>query len=245
MKRALTIAGFDPSGYAGLVADLMTFWAMGVEGVSAVTAITVQDRRAIKGFKSVDAKLLTSQVETVLRDMPVDAVKIGMLGSAANARAVARIFSKRRFRNIVLDPVFRSSSGYPLIDEGGISAIKKLLNLASVVTPNLYEAAALTGGPVKGLSGMEEAAKTIHGLGPRAVVIKGGHMKGQPLDVLYNGKRFYHFEGRRIKGGARRMHGTGCIFSAAIAAGLARGFGVKKAVEGAKAYLEKTLKERR
>lgn len=245
MKRALTIAGFDPSGYAGIVADLMTFRAIGVEGVSAITALTVQDRKAVKSSMAVDPKLLTAEVEIVTTDMPVCAVKVGMLGSSANARALDRILKRKKFKNVVLDPVFRSSSGFPLIDEAGIPVVKRLLKLVTVVTPNLDEAGILTGTSVNDLNSMEAAARAIHSVGPGAVVIKGGHMSGRPVDVLFDGRHFYHFEGRRIRGGAKKLHGTGCVFSSAIAAGLARGFSVKKAVEVAKEHLERVLRVRR
>ncbi|MBI5344482.1 MAG: hydroxymethylpyrimidine/phosphomethylpyrimidine kinase, partial [Deltaproteobacteria bacterium] len=175
----------------------------------------------------------------------IDAVKIGMLGSSSNARAMARVIRRKGLENCVLDPVLRSTGGYPLMDCGGVEAIKALLKLAAAVTPNLREARLLSGVRIKDLKDMESAALNIHLEGARNVIVKGGHLKGAPVDVLYDGKRFYHFEGKRIKGRKEIFHGTGCMFSSAIAAGLAKGLNVRASVEGAKRYVEKILRGRR
>ncbi len=242
MLRVLSIGGFDPSAYAGVSADLKTFEALGVEGIGAVTALTVQDRERVSAVLPVPARFLSREVRALLDAMSVGAVKIGMLGTAGNAGVVARIIKKYCLKNVVLDPVLTSSGGRALLDKPG--AVKKLLPLVTVLTPNIDEAGIIAGLTIRDVPAMEAAAMRILELGPKAVVIKGGHLKGAPIDVLYDGSRFSFFKGRRIRAGAKRLHGTGCIFSSAIAAGLARGFSLKRSVRGAKAYLERVLKER-
>jgi hydroxymethylpyrimidine kinase/phosphomethylpyrimidine kinase len=245
MKTALTIAGSDPTGGAGVQADLRTFSDFGIRGLSAITALTAQNgstRKGVKGVMAVPPRFLIKQVEAFLGAFTIDAVKIGMLAKADSVDAVGRIIKKRGLKNVVLDPVFRSSSGYPLLQKDGLGAIKRLLPLVTVVTPNIDEAAALSGIKVIDTKGMEEAAVIISSFGPRYVLIKGGHLKGSPVDVLFDGRRFYQYKGRRIK--RKDLHGTGCILSSAIAAGLARGRTVKRATEDAKAYLMKVLRER-
>ncbi|MDP2688530.1 MAG: hydroxymethylpyrimidine/phosphomethylpyrimidine kinase, partial [Deltaproteobacteria bacterium] len=159
--------------------------------------------------------------------------------------AIARVIKRNKLKNIVLDTVLRSSGGKALIDRNGVEGIKTLIPLSAVVTPNLMEASALTGLPVRDTEAMEEAARRIRSMGAQAVLVKGGHLKGDPVDILYDGKRFTRFTGRRLEGGAKKLHGTGCILSAAIAAGLARGMGVRRAAADAKAYVEETLRQRR
>jgi hydroxymethylpyrimidine/phosphomethylpyrimidine kinase len=242
LKRVLSIAGFDPTAYAGVSADLKTFEALGVEGLGAVTALTVQDRVRVSVVVPVTPRFLSKEVRALLDALSVDAVKVGMLATSGNAAAVARIIRKYRLKNVVLDPVLTSSGGRALLDKPG--AVKKLLPLVTVVTPNIDEAGIIAGIKIRGVRAMEAAAMRIMELGPKAVVIKGGHLKGAPIDLLYDGKRFSHFKGRRIRGGPGRLHGTGCIFSSAIAAGLARGLSLKRSVEGAKKYLEKVIKAR-
>jgi hydroxymethylpyrimidine/phosphomethylpyrimidine kinase len=242
MLRVLSIAGFDPTAYAGVLADMSTFEALGVEGLGAVTALTVQDRERVSAVMPVPARFLSMEVRALLDAMRVDAVKVGMLGTAGNAGVVARIIKKYCLKNVVLDPVLTSSGGRALLDKPG--ALKKLLPLVTVLTPNLDEAGIIAGRTIRDVPAMEAAAMRILELGPKAVVIKGGHLKGAPIDVLYDGKVFNYFKGKRIKASARRLHGTGCIFSSAIAAGLAQGLSLKRSVQGAKAYLERVIKER-
>ncbi len=242
MKRVLSIAGFDPTAYAGVPVDLKTFEALGAEGVGAVTALTVQDRVRVSMVVPVPPRFLSREITALLDAMRVDAVKVGMLGTAGNAGVVARIIKKYRLKNVVLDPVLASSDGRALLDKPG--AVRKLLPLVTVLTPNIGEAGIIAGLAIRGVPAMEAAAIRILELGPKAVVITGGHLKGAPIDVLYDGKVFSYFKGKRIKASAKRLHGTGCIFSSAIAAGLAKGFSLKRSVQGAKKYLERVIKAR-
>lgn len=244
-KRVLTIAGFDPSGWAGVLADMRTFEASGLDGVAAVTALTLQSRSKVAGFTAVPPSYLEAQVELLLEDMSIDAVKVGMIGCVSNARTIEKLFSRLRPGNVVLDPVLASSGGHPLIDRGGVAAIKRLLPLVKVVTPNIGEAEALTGIRVSGIEGMEEAAATLVEMGAGAAVVKGGHLGGSPTDVVYDGKRFHYLKGRRLAGRNERFHGTGCVFSSALASGLARGWSVKLAATVAKEFLSMTIKARK
>ncbi|HAO94195.1 MAG: bifunctional hydroxymethylpyrimidine kinase/phosphomethylpyrimidine kinase [Deltaproteobacteria bacterium GWC2_56_8] len=244
MRTALTIAGADPSGGAGIQADLKVFEAFGIKGLSAITALTAQDGHAVHAVLPVPPEFLLREITVLLKKYRVDAVKVGMLGTGENAIALAGLFKKTGLKNIVLDTVLASTGGRPLIDEGGAGAVKKLLKYACIVTPNLREASILTGMDIGDLQSMEEAARSIHSLGARSVLVKGGHLAGNPVDVLFDGKRFDYFKGRRLKGNTERFHGTGCILSAGIAASLAKGRGVKKAVEEARERLASILKKR-
>jgi len=244
MKKILTIGGSDPSGFAGIQADLLTFSKFGTRGLSAITAITAQTEKGVKAIWPVSPVLVKKQVETLLEKFRIDAVKIGMLGTVENVGAVKKLIRKWKLKNIVLDPVMRSTGGYPLLDRKGIGSLKKLLGSVTVVTPNLSEAGIISGISVKTIEDMERAAKKIHSLGCRYVLIKGGHLKGAPVDVLYDGKRVFYFKGRRIKGAPKKFHGTGCLLSSAIAAGLARGKNVAEAIKDAKGYVERVVRER-
>ncbi|MBI5454039.1 MAG: bifunctional hydroxymethylpyrimidine kinase/phosphomethylpyrimidine kinase [Deltaproteobacteria bacterium] len=244
MRTALTIAGADPSGGAGIQADLMVFESFGVKGLSAITALTAQDGKRVHAVEPVSSEFLLKEITVLLKKFSVDAVKIGMLGTGQNGLALARLFKRTGLNNIVLDTVFASTGGRPLIDEGGVDAVKGLIKYAYIVTPNLGEASMITGIDVRDLRSMEEAALAIHSMGARAVLIKGGHLEGNPVDVLFDGKRFDYFKGRRLKGTKERFHGTGCMLSAGIAAGLAKGNGLKKAVEDARERLIAILKKR-
>jgi len=245
MKTALAIAGFDPSGWAGVMADIKTFEALGVRGVAAISALTAQNRTAVRATQSVKAAFLKKEIAALTEDFTIDAVKIGMLGNAANVRAVAGIIKKKKFKNIVLDTVFCSTSGHALLDKKGIVEIKLLLPLITIVTPNIAEASALSGIKIKTIKDMEDAARRIFAFGAKNVLVKGGHLPGEPIDLLFDGKRFFHFKGKRIKAKREVLHGTGCILSSGIAACLATGMSVRHAVEDAKGYLMETLKERR
>jgi hydroxymethylpyrimidine/phosphomethylpyrimidine kinase len=238
--RALTVAGSDSSGGAGLQADLATFAALGVFGASAVTAVTVQDTRRVRAVHVMPPSVVAAQVETVLEDLGASAVKTGMLCNHAIVEAVARVLVASRARNLVIDPVIRSTSGAELLDRAGLKALcDSLLPLARVVTPNLSEASALAGIEVVDLESGDEAARLILRLGPGTVVITGGHLSGDPVDVIADRRGVRRLAGRRIGHGA---HGTGCVFSAAIAAHLARGRGIDEAVRGAKRFVEDRLR---
>lgn len=238
---ALTIAGADPTGGAGIQADLRTFEALGCRGTSAVTAITVQDSRGVHRWEPVTAELVRAQVAAVLRDAQPAAVKTGMLATAAIVEAVAGELRGRE-PAIVVDPVLVSSSGLALLEEGGIDALRDaLVPLATVVTPNVPEAERLSGVAIRTVEDSERAAVAIRRLGAAAVVVKGGHLAGAPVDVVVTADGAMRFAGDRIDA---HVHGTGCVFSAAIAAGLARRAALPEAVAAAKRHAERVIRER-
>ncbi|MGH9542318.1 MAG: bifunctional hydroxymethylpyrimidine kinase/phosphomethylpyrimidine kinase [Terriglobales bacterium] len=232
---ALTIAGLDPTCGAGIGADLKTFAANHCYGVAAITALTVQNTQGVRGFTAVAAPVLADQLDCLLADVTPAAIKIGMLANAKLVEAVAAALEKARAGWVVLDPVLRASSGAALVDDAGIEALqRRLLPLVSIVTPNLDEAAALTGLPVTSESQMVEAARALHARGARAVVVTGGHLE-KPLDVFFDGGQPLPLGGDRVR--TPHTHGTGCTFSAALAANLALGKTLQDAVVQAKAYV--------
>lgn len=245
MKTALTIAGADPSGGAGIQSDLKTFESFGVRGLSVITALTAQNFKIVKAAFPVPPAFLTKQVMTILEEFRIDAVKIGMTGNFDNIKAIGKIIKKVRLKNIVFDTVMRSTGGYPLLDKKGMKAIKDVMPLITVVTPNLAEASILSGIEISEIKDMKRAAEAIYSFGPRYVLMKGGHLKGSPIDLLYDGKEFHSFTGKRIRGKAERFHGTGCMLSAAIAAGLANGMEIKEAVKKGKEYVEGVVRGRK
>jgi len=240
--RVLTIAGSDPGGGAGIQADLKTFTALKVFGMSAITAVTVQNTLGVSNVAGVSPRLVSAQIEAALGDIGADAVKIGMLADAGVICAVARRLKKFGVRNIVLDPVMAAKSGHVLLAENAVAAlVKELLGLALIITPNAPEAEKLSGRAVRCIKTAREAAKAIRALGPRFVLIKGGHIRGPVCrDLLYDGEEFREFRVRRIR--TRNTHGTGCTLSAAIAAYIAKGARVPEAVEKAGAYLNGAIK---
>jgi hydroxymethylpyrimidine/phosphomethylpyrimidine kinase len=236
VRVALTIAGSDSGGGAGLQADLRTFASFSVHGLSVVTAVTAQGTERVAAVFPQKPREVAAQLDAVVSDFRLDAVKIGMLGTEEVARAVAEGLLRHRLRNIVLDPVLLAGGGERL-HEGGFSPI---LPLALVLTPNLAEAEALLGHPVGDLGAMRDAARKLGALGPQVVVLKGGHLDGDPVDVLWDGESLHELRAERIPG--KRSHGTGCVFSAAIAALLARGEAPLSAVRRAKAYVHAALR---
>ena len=241
MRTALTIAGSDSSGGAGIQADLKTFAAFGVFGMSAITAITAQNTCGVTNIRELDDEIITDQISAVYCDIPVDAVKIGMLASDRITRVVAGALVANRAKNVVVDPVMVAKSGSHLLQPSAIAALKQyILPLADVVTPNLFEAAELVGFPVVDRAGMERAAVAIKAMGPRYVVVKGGHLPGEACDLLYDGLDFRVFVNERID--SKHTHGTGCTFSSAIAAGLAKGQTVEAAVAAAKEYITTAIR---
>ncbi|MDR3590268.1 MAG: bifunctional hydroxymethylpyrimidine kinase/phosphomethylpyrimidine kinase [Negativicutes bacterium] len=236
MRTALTIAGSDSSGGAGIQADLKTFSALGVFGMSAITAITAQNTCGVTNIRELDDEIIADQIDAVYSDIPVNAVKVGMLASTRIIRVVAAALQRHGARNIVVDPVMVAKSGSLLLLPDAVDALKQLLlPLADVVTPNLHEATALVGFPVTDRAGMERAAVAIKEMGPRYVVVKGGHLPGEACDLLYDGNRFEALVNERID--SKHTHGTGCTFSSAIAAGLAKGLAMEDAVRAAKDYI--------
>ena len=233
---ALTIAGSDSGGGAGIQADLKTFAALGVHGACAITAVTAQNTVTVSDILELPLSLIRAQVDRVVEDMGVDAAKTGMLSSAAIIRTVAVAIDAHGIRLLVVDPVMVAKGGARLLNEDAVEAlIQHLLALATVITPNLPEAEVLLGRPVATLPERRQAARDLHDLGPRAVVVKGGHAGGDPIDVFFDGDRIVELPARRID--SANTHGSGCTFSAAIAAGLASGLDLLTAVETAKEFI--------
>lgn len=240
LPKALTIAGSDSGGGAGIQADLKTFAALGVYGLSAITAITAQNTVEVRAVLDLPPEMVEAQIDTVLEDIGADAAKTGMLSNPAIIEVVARCIARWKLR-LVVDPVMIAKSGDPLLQSEAISTLRNaLLPLAEVVTPNLPEAEVLTGQRIDTLEAMRTAARTIYELGPRHVVVKGGHRASEPVDVYFDGEHFTELRGERIE--TRHTHGTGCTFSAAIAAFLARGLPVEAAVTAAKRYITEAIR---
>jgi hydroxymethylpyrimidine/phosphomethylpyrimidine kinase len=236
---ALTIAGSDSGGGAGVQADLKAFAANGVFGTSVVTAVTAQSTAAVLGVRVLDADFVELQLEAVLGDIAVGAVKTGMLGSSAVVVAVTRWASAGRLPNLVVDPVLHASTGRPLLDGGAVAAYRALLPHALAVTPNMREAATLTGSPVEDLDDMARAALALADAGPAVVVVKGGHLAGPAVDVVVADGTLRRFGAERVETG--NDHGTGCTLSAALAARLAAGDAPLDALEAAKAYVTRAI----
>ena len=242
IPTALTIAGSDSGGGAGIQADLKTFSAFRVFGMSALTAVTAQNSLGVQGVFNLPPEFVARQIDSVLSDFGADAVKIGMLSTGPIIEAVAERLRAHRQERIVLDPVMVAKSGDPLLEPDARAAlVRAMLPLAEVVTPNLPEAAALAGIPVDTEADMEAAARRILALGPRTVLVKGGHLKESATDLLWNGRVVTRFTATRID--SPNTHGTGCTYSAAIAANLARGLALADAVREAKAYVTAALRE--
>lgn len=241
MRVVLTIAGSDSGGGAGIQADLRTFAAHGLHGTSAITAVTAQNSVAVTAWVALEPDMVTAQIEAVASDMPVLATKTGMLANAGIIEAVAAAARRVALGPLVVDPVMVAKSGDRLLDrEAERAYVDRLLPLAAVLTPNLFEAEALLGRPVRDLPAMREAARALHALGPRTVLVKGGALAGDAVDVFFDGERTVDVPAPRID--TRNTHGTGCTLSAAIAARLATGEAPLDAVIGAKAYLTEALR---
>jgi hydroxymethylpyrimidine/phosphomethylpyrimidine kinase len=241
MKIALTIAGSDSGGGAGIQADLKTFHQFGVFGTSVITAVTAQNTRGVRFWEAVSPALVTAQLAALADDLPPAAVKSGMLGSAAVTGAVADALTHYGLPNYVLDPVMVASSGDRLLDADAERVVaERLLPLALLVTPNLDEAAMLAGFEVRSVDAMERAARALLERGAQAALVKGGHLAGDAVvDVLARGGQVRRFERRRIA--AKGSHGTGCTLSAAIAAGLALGAPLERAVESALDFVHRAI----
>ncbi len=240
---ALTIAGSDSGGGAGIQADLKTFAAHGVFGTSAVTAVTAQNTVAVTGIEELSPELVALQIDAVVSDIGVDAVKTGMLSSRSLIEIVARKLEEHRLEKTVVDPVMVAKSGARLLDPGAVEAlVGQLLPRAFVVTPNLPEAESHVGFPLEDEASILEAAKRIVEMGAKAALVKGGHGMGEEsVDVLYYRGSIRRYRAPRIP--TKNTHGTGCTFSAAIAAQLALGRELEEAVERAKGYVTRAISE--
>jgi hydroxymethylpyrimidine/phosphomethylpyrimidine kinase len=237
---ALSIAGSDPSGGAGIQADLKTFSALGVYGTSVITAVTAQNTRAVTAVRPLEVDLVVEQLTTLVADVRIDAVKIGMLGTADLVAAVADLLAAHSFPAVVLDPVMVATSGDRLADDRSIDAMRTLLRHASLITPNLPEAAALLEEDLAtDVPAMHRQARALAALGASRVLVKGGHLAGPAVDVLWQDGHAEELSASRV--GTRNTHGTGCSLSSAITAHRARGAGWLDATRAAKAWLTASL----
>lgn len=238
----LTIAGSDPSGGAGIQADLKTMSALGCYGMAAITALTAQNTRAVTGVHEVPAEFVGEQIDTIYADITPDAVKTGMLANAAIIEVVAAKAREHGFRNFVVDTVMVAKSGDRLLREDAVTAMReKLLPVAHVLTPNLPEAEDLLGRELHSDDDVRQGARDLHAMGAANVVMKGGHRPGDAVvDVLFDGEAFHDFSGPRIE--TTSTHGTGCTFASAIASYLARGETVVEAVRKAREYLQEAIR---
>lgn len=250
MPTVLTIAGSDPSGGAGIQADIKTFEFFNIKGLSVITAITAQTKDKVFSVNPVSADILTQQLSAAVRNNKIDAVKIGMIGSSTNVRAIILFLNSLKPPHVVIDPVFTSTSGAPLLEAHALKLFKEeLLPLVEIITPNLDEAGVLTGMRIWNIGTMKESARQIYAetwqlrhdkSKTLAVLVKGGHISGNPTDILYDGTKFTEFEGKRIAGAGR--HGTGCRLSSAIASNLAKEASLEEAIIQAKKYVESYIR---
>ena len=241
VPKAMTIAGSDSGGGAGIQADLKTFAALGVYGTSVLTAITAQNTLGVTGVHEVPVDMVAAQIEAVIGDIGADAVKTGMLSSTDIIETVARELAHFRVDRLVVDPVMVAKSGDRLLREEAVDAMRRsLLPLATVVTPNIPEAETLADVRIESGEDARRAADRIVSMGAKAVVVKGGHLSGPSVDLFYDGQEFREFNAPRIE--TRNTHGTGCTFASAIAAGLAKGMGVVEAVALAKEYVTEAIR---
>lgn len=241
MKSVLTIAGSDPTGGAGLQADLKVFRAFGVHGLSIPAALTAQSTSGVKRLYPVDEDFFFTQIDVLLEDIRPDALKTGMLYSARAVEAVSSRVRDYSLQNLVVDPVTVSSTGTGLAEDGTLDKIKDMLfPLASVVTPNIYEASVLAGMNIEDEEDMEKAAAKLKEMGSGVVIITGGHLENLTLDLYYDGNNFHRFEAPKIKG---EYHGTGCAFSAAIAASLALGHTPLESTRKAKEFVTEAIRK--
>jgi hydroxymethylpyrimidine/phosphomethylpyrimidine kinase len=241
VPKAMTIAGSDSGGGAGIQADLKTFAALGVYGTVTLTAITAQNTIGVTGVHEIPTDMIVAQMDAVMSDIGADAVKTGMLSSQEIVEVVAAQVAKHGIRSLVVDPVMVAKSGDALLRDDAVNAVcTKLVPLAAVVTPNIPEAEALTGTTIESDDDVREAARRIVSMGARTVVVKGGHREGPAADVLYDGSEFQVFTAPRIN--TVNTHGTGCTFASAVAAGLAQGKSVEEAVGQAKEYVTEAIR---
>lgn len=237
----MTIAGSDSGAGAGIQADLKTFAALSVYGTSVITAITAQNTVTVAGVHEIPVEMIAAQIDAVMEDIGADAVKTGMLSSPEIVETVADGIRRHQIRQVVIDPVMVAKSGDRLLQEDAVRAVKThLLPLARVVTPNIPEAEVLSGMTISSETDMISAAKRIAESGPQIVIVKGGHRSGPPIDVARDGETTSYFETPRVE--TQATHGTGCTYSAAIAANLAKGLPVEQAIEQAKQYLYEALR---
>ena len=241
MRTALTIAGSDSGGGAGLQADLKTFAAHGVFGLTAITAVTAQNTLTVSRVLALPPEMIRAQIAAVAGDFEIHATKIGMLANASIAAAVAAALDDYRLPHVVLDPVMVAKGGSRLLDDAAVAVLRdRLLSRAEIITPNAPEAEALTGLNIHSPDDLQTAAARLVEMGARAAVVKGGHLEGPAIDLLFDGVTATRLEAERVPG--RHTHGTGCTFSSAIAARLALGATLIDAVRAAKAYVSEAIR---
>jgi hydroxymethylpyrimidine/phosphomethylpyrimidine kinase len=240
MKKALTVAGFDPTGGAGVQADLKVFHILDIYGLSVVAALTAQNADGVKAVMPVPGSFVAKQLTVLLSGLVPAATKTGMLYSEFNVEVVAQMIKKHSLKNIVADPVIVSTSGKKLVQKNAMSAMrKKIFPLCTVITPNIHEASVLTGIDIKDRDDMKKAAVCLKAHGPENVIITGGHLEDVALDILYNGE-FHYLKSHKKKG---EYHGTGCTFSAALTAFLAKGYSVPEAAKEAKKFMNTAFRK--
>ncbi len=241
MKNLLTIAGSDSCGGAGIQADLKTFSAHGVYGMSAITAITAQNTQGVFAVQDINPEIIEAQIDAIFQDIKVHGVKIGMVSQIETIKAIGKKIKQYNPPNVVVDPVMISKSGYDLLKpEAKATLIKELIPLAKLITPNLPEAEAITGRKIDTLEDMKVAAREIYKMGVENVLIKGGHLPDRAVDVLYDGEGFTFYEMDRID--TKNTHGTGCTLSSSIAANLGKGQDIKTALKNSKEYITLAIK---
>lgn len=242
MKTALSIAGSDCSGGAGIQADIKTFSAHGVFGMSVIVSVVAENTFRVIGIHDVPPETVAAQIDAVFEDIPPDAVKIGMLSTPEIMTAVAEKIDQYALRHVVVDPVMYAKNGAPLMDPGAIDTlIRTVIPRAGLLTPNIPEAEKISGMKISCLREMEQAAEHIRALGCNAVLVKGGHLTGEAVDVLYDERGLARFSAERID--SKNTHGTGCTYSSAIAANLALGYDFREATARAKEYVTTAIRQ--
>ena len=241
--KALTIAGSDSGGGAGIQADLKTFAAFNVYGMSAITSVTAQNTVGVTAIYDITPEIVGRQIEAIMEDISVNAAKTGMLSNSNIIETVADKIEKYHLEKLVADPVMVAKGGTPLLEEEAeTTLIRKLLPLVYIVTPNIFEAEIISGIRIRSIKEAEKAATLIYEKGPKNVLVKGGHLSTKKaIDILFDGNEYHYYESERID--TKNTHGTGCTLSAAITAGLAKGFDVRQAIEIAKDYINRAIRD--
>lgn len=240
MKKVLTIAGSDSCGGAGIQADLKTMSALGVYGMSVISAVTAQNTQGVTEVQEIKKEIVEAQMRAIFDDIQVDSVKIGMVSNSEIIKTIKNVLIEYKIKNIVLDPVMISKSGYYLLRPEAITELKSLIKIADIVTPNIPEAEELTGMKITNEEEMKSAALKINKYGVKNVLVKGGHRCNDSTDILYYDNKFLALEGKRIN--TKNTHGTGCTLSSAIASFLAKGYSMDKAVKLSKDYIQNAIK---
>ncbi|MDR0571293.1 MAG: bifunctional hydroxymethylpyrimidine kinase/phosphomethylpyrimidine kinase [Rickettsiales bacterium] len=240
MKNVLSIAGSDCSGGAGIQADLKTFLANGVFGMSVIVSVVAENTFRVLDIQNVTQDMIKNQIDAVFEDIPVDAVKVGMLSSIGCMNAVAEKLKQYSPVHVVVDPVMYAKNGCALMEEDAIGTlIEVVIPLATLITPNIPEAEKITGMKINSIDDMKKAAKLVLNFGCKAVLLKGGHLDGDAVDILYDGESFNEFKAKRID--TKNTHGTGCTYSSAIASNLALGFNLVKSISNSKEYITEAI----